>query len=235
MFLTQIYGTILGGFVNYATMIAIVSGNKEMLANTDGSNAWSGANIQSYNTNASSWALAHYLYKSGGKYSLVPIGLLVGALLVIAHRVFVRVCLFFSPSSLTFLCFILFFCLERFMSTNRFQQFFPKIGKFDTTDINMPQFIQFAGYIPYNQSQTCILLSSVASGFFVQYYLRNYKPRLFRDYSYMITGAFDGAALLALFILSFAVFGAGGRAKPFPKWWGNNVDGNLDLCPSPGV
>lgn len=73
------------------------------------------------------------------------------------------------------------------------------------------------------------------AGFFVQYYLRNYKPRIFKEYSYMVTGAFDGGALLGLFILSFAVFGAGGKEIPFPKWWGNNVDGNLDLCPSAGA
>lgn len=97
----------------------------------------------------------------------------------------------------------------------------------------MPQFIQYAGYIPYNASQTCVLLSQVIAGFFVQFYLRNYRPRIFRDYSYLITGAFDGASLFALFILSFAVFGAGGPSIPFPSWWGNNVDGYYDLCPVP--
>lgn len=45
-------------------------------------------------------------------------------------------------------------------------------------------------------------------------------------------GAFDGASLCALFIMSFAVFGAAGASKPFPQWWGNNVAGNYDLCPS---
>jgi hypothetical protein len=97
----------------------------------------------------------------------------------------------------------------------------------------MPQFIQYAGYIPYNASQTCVLLSQVIAGFFVQFYLRNYRPRIFKDYSYLITGAFDGASLTALFILSFAVFGAGGPSVPFPKWWGNNSDGYYDLCPAP--
>lgn len=58
MFLTQIYGTLLGGFINYAVMISIVAGNKDALANTNGDSSWSGATIQSYNTNASTWALA---------------------------------------------------------------------------------------------------------------------------------------------------------------------------------
>jgi hypothetical protein len=107
----------------------------------------------------------------------------------------------------------------------------PKIGKFDTSEINLPQFIQYAGYIPYNQSQTCVLFTWITAGFYVQYYLRNYRPRIFRDYSYLITGAFDGASLTVLFILSFAVFGAAGVSHPFPSWWGNNENGHYDWCP----
>lgn len=112
-------------------------------------------------------------------------------------------------------------------------QFVPKIKGYSTSELNLPQFIQYAGYIPYNASQTCVIFSQVISGFFTQFYLRNYRPRIFRDYSYLVTGAFDGASLTVLFILSFAVFGAGGPSKPFPTWWGNNADGYYDLCPSP--
>lgn len=91
MFLTQIYGTILGGFVSYAVMISIVNGNRELLADGNGSSAWSGATMQSYNTNAASWALAQYLYKAGTKYAMVPAGLGIGAAIVAAHRVFTYV------------------------------------------------------------------------------------------------------------------------------------------------
>ncbi|UZP38789.1 hypothetical protein NXS19_006605 [Fusarium pseudograminearum] len=177
----------------------IVGSNRELLRDGDGNSSWSGATMQSYNTNATSWALAGYLYKIGGFYEVVPFGLLVGASLVVMHRIFYK--------------------------------FYPKIKNFDVADINFAQFIQFAGYIPYNQSQTCVILSQLLSGFFVQFYLRNYRPRVFRDYSYLVTGAFDGASLTVLFILSFAVFGAGGPGHPFPSWWGNNVNGNYDLCP----
>ncbi|KAF5012261.1 hypothetical protein FDECE_1642 [Fusarium decemcellulare] len=199
MFLTQVYGTILGGFINYAVMISIVASNRVLLADGNGNNTWSGATMQSYNTNATSWALASYLYKIGAKYEFVPLGLAVGGGLVVVHRVFYH--------------------------------FVPKIGRLDVSDINMPQFLQYAGYIPYNQTQTCVIFSWVISGFFVQFYLRNYRPRIFKDYSYLVTGAFDGASLTVLFILSFAVFGAGGPSHPFPSWWGNNVNGNYDLCP----
>ncbi|KAG5934869.1 hypothetical protein E4U59_005946 [Claviceps monticola] len=200
MFLTQIYGTVLGGFVNYAVMVSIVDAHRELLADSDGSAAWSGASIQSYNTNAASWALAKYLYGTESTYSLVPIGLAIGAGVVAIHRIF--------------------------------SHFVPRIRGLALTEINMPQLIQYAGYIPYNQSQTCVILSWIITGFFSQFYLRNYKPRIFRDYMYLVTGAFDGASLFVLFILSFSVFGAGGRTVPFPAWWGNSATGNLDHCPS---
>ncbi|KAK4243546.1 OPT oligopeptide transporter [Corynascus novoguineensis] len=88
MFLTQVYGTILGGFINYAVMISIVGENRDLLANTDGNSSWSGATMQSYNTNATAWALAKYLYATGATYSMVPIGLAIGFGAVIVHRVF---------------------------------------------------------------------------------------------------------------------------------------------------
>ncbi|KGO66581.1 Oligopeptide transporter OPT superfamily [Penicillium italicum] len=201
MFLTQIYGTILGGFINYALMISIVTSNRDLLLDGNGDSSWSGANIQSYNTNAASWALAPYIYKVGTPYGAVPVGLAAGAAAVVIHRII--------------------------------YQFVPKIGKLDVAEINLPQYIQYAGYIPYNQSQTCVIFTWITAGFYVQYYLRNYRPRIFREYSYLVTGAFDGASLTVLFILSFAVFGAGGKSHPFPTWWGNNANGNYDWCPSP--
>ncbi|KAG0647436.1 Oligopeptide transporter 6 [Hyphodiscus hymeniophilus] len=199
MFITQIYGTVFGGFINYAVMISIVNSNRALLVNGNGDSSWSGATIQSYNTNATSWALAKYLYKTGAEYAMVPIGLAIGAGVVAVHRAVVY--------------------------------FIPRIKGFALDEINFPQFIQYAGYIPYNASQTCVIFSQVAAGFFQQFYLRNYKPRIFRDYAYLVTGAWDGASLSVLFILSFAVFGAGGPSKPFPSWWGNNVAGNYDFCP----
>jgi len=78
-----------------------------------------------------------------------------------------------------------------------------------------------------------VLLSQVLAGFFTQFYLRNYRPSIFKNYSYLITGAFDGASLLVAFLLTFLVFGAAGLSLPFPKWWGNNEGGYYDLCPPP--
>jgi hypothetical protein len=91
MFLTQIWGTVLGGFVSYAVMISIVSGNRELLAESDGNASWSGATIQSYNSNAISWALASKLYKLGQRYEAVPLGIAFGAGMVVVHRIAYKV------------------------------------------------------------------------------------------------------------------------------------------------
>ncbi|KAJ6121123.1 hypothetical protein N7523_005403 [Penicillium sp. IBT 18751x] len=200
MFLTQIYGTMLGGFVSYAIMNSIVTRNKALLVDGNGNASWRGANIQAYNTNAASWALASYLYKIGAQYQMVPIGMAIGATAVIVHRLFV--------------------------------QFVPNVRNFKAAELNVPQFIRYAGFIPLNQNQTCLILSWMISGLFVQYYLRTYKPRLFKEYSYLVAAEFDGGSLMVLFILSFAVFGAGGISRPVPSWWGNNVKGNYDWCPA---
>lgn len=100
MFLTQIYGTIVGGFINYAVMISIVGSNRDLLTNSDGSSSWSGAYLQAFNTNASSWALAKYLYKTGGEYYMVPVGLAVGAGLVALQRLIIVVSLLCETVSL---------------------------------------------------------------------------------------------------------------------------------------
>jgi energy-converting hydrogenase Eha subunit G len=91
MFITQIYGTILGGFINYAVMISIVTSNRELLVDGNGNSSWSGATMQAYNTNASSWALAPYIYKVGTPYGAVPIGIAVGAGVVVVHRIIYQV------------------------------------------------------------------------------------------------------------------------------------------------
>lgn len=91
MLWTQIYGIILGGFINYAILSSIISANRDLLAEGNGNSSWSGATMQGFNTKAASWALSPYLYKFGAKYELIPIALAVGAAAVTLHRVFYQV------------------------------------------------------------------------------------------------------------------------------------------------
>jgi hypothetical protein len=93
MFLTQCWGTIFGGFISYVVMVSIVTRNADVLTDSDGNASWSGATMQSYNTNATAWAMASYLYKAGQTYFMVPVGIAVGAALVVVHRIFAHVSL----------------------------------------------------------------------------------------------------------------------------------------------
>lgn len=91
MFLTQVWGTIFGAFINYVVMISIVNSHRYLLTDTNGSYVWSGQTFQSLNTQASTWALAEYLYTAGTQYILVPVGLAIGFGLVVIHKVFCQV------------------------------------------------------------------------------------------------------------------------------------------------
>jgi len=53
-------------------------------------------------------------------------------------------------------------------------------------------------------------------GFFAQYYLRRKRPELFVKYNYITSAALDGGTQVMVFILTFAVFGGSGTARPFP-------------------
>ena len=91
MFLTQVWGTVLGAFINYVVMISIVNTHRDLLTGTNGNYAWSGQLFQSLQTQATTWALARELYTKGGEYVLIPIGLGIGAALVVIHYVFALV------------------------------------------------------------------------------------------------------------------------------------------------
>lgn len=71
-----------------------------------------------------------------------------------------------------------------------------------------------------------------ALGFFAQWYLRKKRPELFVKYNYITSAALDGGTQVMVFILTFAVFGGSGKARPFPTWAGNpdTTVHNLDYC-----
>ena len=66
------------------------------------------------------------------------------------------------------------------------------------------------------------LLLHYAVGFFSQLYLRKYRTNWFIKYNYVLSAGLDGGAAFINFILTFTVFGAGGKVIPFPPYWGNN-------------
>ncbi|KAI0321162.1 OPT oligopeptide transporter [Amylostereum chailletii] len=90
-----------------------------------------------------------------------------------------------------------------------------RIGDF----IHTPVLLQYIGYLPYSvngQWWSCLVI-----GFFSQYWARSRRPKWFKKYNYITSAALDGGSQVIIFILSFAVFGASGKAVDFPYWWGN--------------
>jgi hypothetical protein len=68
-------------------------------------------------------------------------------------------------------------------------------------------------------------------GFASQWFVRKYRPSTFIKYNYILSAAMDGGTQVLVFILTFAVFGGGGKSVPFPPYWGNNKQkGNYDYC-----
>ena len=69
------------------------------------------------------------------------------------------------------------------------------------------------------------------TGIVSQFWLRVYRTNWFIKYNYILSAGMDGGAQVIGFILTFTVFGAGGKVVPFPPYWGNNHQkGNYDYC-----
>ncbi|KAF5311075.1 hypothetical protein D9619_007886 [Psilocybe cf. subviscida] len=78
MFLTQVWGTILGAVINYVVMISVVDAQRDILLDPVGTNVWSGQVPQSLNSAAVTWSLAKELYGFNGPYWIVPMSLVIG-------------------------------------------------------------------------------------------------------------------------------------------------------------
>ncbi|KAH7872495.1 OPT oligopeptide transporter [Lentinula edodes] len=78
-FTMQCLGAVIGALLNYLIMKIVIASNREILLSVQGTNVWSGAAIQSFNSDAISWgALAKQLYSPSGRYGIVPISILIG-------------------------------------------------------------------------------------------------------------------------------------------------------------
>jgi len=198
MFLTQVWGTILGCIVNYAVMVSIVTARREILLTPEGTNIWSGQTVQAFNSQAVTWSLASQVFGIHSKYIWVPVGLLLGAIPTV----------------------IQYFIWKKWK----------KIGPVPIDMIILPVIYQYAQWLTVGVNST--ILTTVAAGVISQVWLRRYHPGWFRKYIYILGGAVDGGTQIIVFVLSFAVFGASGTARPFPNWWGNPSleSRNIDYC-----
>jgi hypothetical protein len=93
---------------------------------------------------------------------------------------------------------------------------------------NTPIIANFVGLLSNGINSVTLMWFGI--GWFSQGYLRRYRPNWFIKYNYILSAAMDGGTQVMVFILSFAVLGAGGPQRKFPIYWGNNRDGNNDYC-----
>ncbi|KAF9462816.1 peptide transporter MTD1 [Collybia nuda] len=95
-FAVQSLGAVVGGLLNYVIMKTIISSRRDILLDIQGSNVWSGQQVQTFNSDAISWgALGNILYAPGGRYAIVPFSILIGLAIPvpfwIAHRYFPKI------------------------------------------------------------------------------------------------------------------------------------------------
>ncbi|KIK66315.1 hypothetical protein GYMLUDRAFT_93594 [Collybiopsis luxurians FD-317 M1] len=83
-FTMQSLGAVIGALLNYLIMKIVIASNREILLSVQGTNVWSGAAVQSFNSDAISWgALAKELYRPSGRYGIVPMSILIGLIVPI--------------------------------------------------------------------------------------------------------------------------------------------------------
>jgi OPT family oligopeptide transporter len=79
-FVAQVLGTVIGAIFDYIMMQTIVTNQFEILTSIEGSNIWSGQNVQQYNTLALAWSIAKDMFSVGARYEWVTLAYLVGFL-----------------------------------------------------------------------------------------------------------------------------------------------------------
>ncbi|KAJ7874394.1 OPT oligopeptide transporter [Mycena leptocephala] len=80
-FAVQTVGSVVGGLLNFVIMKVIIATHAPVLRDVQGTNIWSGQQVQAFNSAAIAWgALGKPLYATGTRYGFVPYMLLVGLL-----------------------------------------------------------------------------------------------------------------------------------------------------------
>lgn len=80
--------------------------------------------------------------------------------------------------------------------------------------INLSIILWYMGYLFVGINASILMYFLL--GFIAQWYLRKYYPMFFVKYNYIVSAGLDGGTQVMVFILTFAVFGGSGVARPFP-------------------
>ncbi|OBT85061.1 hypothetical protein VE02_07154 [Pseudogymnoascus sp. 03VT05] len=79
-FWLQCSGCLIGAIFNWVMMVTIVENQSPILLGIQGSNIWSGQNVQQFNSLAISWSIAPKMFSVGAKYQWVTLAFLIGFL-----------------------------------------------------------------------------------------------------------------------------------------------------------
>ncbi|KAL1989102.1 hypothetical protein VTN96DRAFT_5865 [Rasamsonia emersonii] len=77
-FFVQVAGCVIGALFNYLMMLTIVQSQAPILTSIQGTNIWSGANVQQFNSLAISWSIAKDMFSVGARYQWVTLSFLLG-------------------------------------------------------------------------------------------------------------------------------------------------------------
>lgn len=78
-------------------MISVVTAQRDVLLDPQGTNVWSGQVTQSLNSAAVTWSLAKELYGVHGPYFIIPMSLVVGMAATFLQWLVWKVCIHFLP------------------------------------------------------------------------------------------------------------------------------------------
>lgn len=202
-------------------MISVVTAQREVLLNPTGTNIWSGQVTQSLNSQAVTWSLAKRLYGFDGPYWIIPISLAIGMVPTFLQWLIHKVSRAERHK------------VEHWNDDSRFSAGLESdLSKWKRSC--SPLYTWYAHSIPAlihsSNAFACIkysawmyvgvnstITSSIIVGLVSQLWLRKYHPGWYKKYNYILGGALDGGAQVMIFILSFAVFGASGVDRPFPR------------------
>lgn len=77
-FWLQVAGCCIGALMNWVIMVSIVANQADILKAIQGTNIWSGQNIQQFNTLAIAWSIAPKMFSVGARYQWVTLSYLLG-------------------------------------------------------------------------------------------------------------------------------------------------------------
>lgn len=208
-FAMQIMGTVLGGLVSYFVMNSVTDAQREILLDLDGTNVWSGQlRVCPLPDSTQTDRATVQQYNS----QAIAWGGLANKLFSSGTRyqwvTWAFILGFFVPLPLYF--------LHRRLPHWRLDFLNTAVIAYNVGTLS----------VGINSSPLMFFISGFAS----QYYLRKYRPVWFKKYNYILSAGLDGGCQVMVFLLTFAFMGGAGKVVKFPSYWGNNADGNFDMC-----